>query len=108
MVEAWLPAFPPGRQRISTVARLLFGSLLLVVFAAPAWAQREDAEQFFELKIRPVLADTCFKCHGDKKVSQGLRVDSRQALLQGGDSGPAVVPGEPAKSLLVQALQHSH
>jgi hypothetical protein len=79
-----------------------------VVAAAAARAQGNDAETFFELKIRPVLADTCFKCHGGKKVSQGLRVDSRQALLRGGDSGPAILPGDPAKSLLIQALRHSH
>jgi hypothetical protein len=89
------------------VIRLLFGSLLLVAFAMPARAQREDAETFFETKIRPVLADRCFKCHGGKKVSNGLRVDSRQALLQGGDSGPALVPGDTAKSLLIRALRHA-
>src|SRR5262245_28212602 len=89
------------------MVRLLLGSLLLVVVVAPARAQGDDAETFFELKIRPVLAETCFKCHGGKKVSHGLRVDSRQALLQGGDSGPAVVPGDAARSLLVRALRHA-
>src|SRR5262249_17485287 len=70
-------------------------------------AQRAD-ESFFELKIRPVLAGTCLPCHGGKKLSHGLRVDSRAALLKGGDSGPALVPGDPEKSLLIQAIRQTH
>jgi len=58
----------------------------------------------FEASIRPVLVDTCFRCHGGERVSGGLRVDSRDALLAGGDSGPAIAVGEPAQSLLVQAI----
>jgi cytochrome c553 len=65
-----------------------------------------EAEEFFELKVRPVLAGTCFPCHGGKKTSGGLRVDSRQALLEGGDSGPAIEPGNPEGSLLVAAVRH--
>lgn len=64
-------------------------------------------EAFFEAKIRPVLVDTCFKCHGGAKVSSKLRVDSRESLLMGGKSGPALVPGDPAKSILLGAMQQS-
>jgi cytochrome c553 len=80
-----------------------------IVFALPAigMAQsRPDQEAFFEAKIRPILAGTCFRCHGGDKVSGGLRVDSRAALLKGGESGPAIVPGDPGKSLIVKALRH--
>ncbi|MBM4071437.1 MAG: DUF1553 domain-containing protein [Planctomycetes bacterium] len=63
-------------------------------------------DTFFELKIRPVLAGTCFKCHGGTKTSAGLRVDSRAALLKGGDSGAAVVTQQPDMSLLIAALRH--
>jgi hypothetical protein len=52
------------------------------------------------------LLEKCVKCHGDDKSESGLRLDSRAALMQGGDSGPAIVPGDPAKSLLVSALKH--
>src|SRR5262245_38177807 len=84
----------------------LFATALL---SAPASAQTRppDAETFFELKVRPVLAQQCFKCHGGEKVSGGLRVDSRAALLRGGDRGPAVIPGAPERSLLIKAVRHS-
>jgi hypothetical protein len=82
--------------------------VLWTVVPARGQAQREDPDTFFELKIRPVLAGTCFKCHGGNKVSHGLRVDSREALLKGGKSGPAIVPGNSQKSLLIQAIRRSH
>ncbi|HQR05491.1 MAG TPA: PSD1 and planctomycete cytochrome C domain-containing protein [Gemmatales bacterium] len=65
----------------------------------------EDKEVLFEAKIRPVLLGTCFPCHGDGKFSGSLKVDSREALLKGGDSGPAIVPGKPESSLLIRAIQ---
>jgi cytochrome c553 len=60
----------------------------------------------FETKIRPLLAANCFACHGEAAMS-GLRVDSREALLRGGETGPAIVPGEPDKSTLLKAVQHA-
>jgi hypothetical protein len=65
-----------------------------------------DAENFFESKVRPVFADHCVECHGPTKASGGLRLDSREALLKGGDSGPAVAPGDVASSLLAIAIKH--
>jgi hypothetical protein len=65
------------------------------------------AIQFFESKIRPVLADNCYKCHGDEKPKGGLRLSSRAAMLEGGDQGPALVPGDPAKSLLIKAVNQT-
>jgi mono/diheme cytochrome c family protein len=62
--------------------------------------------RFFETKIRPVLAENCFKCHGEEKQEENLRLDSRAAALAGGDRGPAVVPGKPDESLLVKAINH--
>ena len=79
-----------------------------VLSAGLTSVRAEDAEAFFETKIRPVLAETCLKCHGGKKVSNGLRVDSREALLKGGEHGPAIVPGDPDKSLLIQAIRRVH
>ena len=61
--------------------------------------------EFFETHVRPVLAQQCFACHTNTK-SGGLRLDSRQDILTGGKSGPAVVPGDPDKSLLIAAVRH--
>ncbi|MDX1946385.1 MAG: PSD1 and planctomycete cytochrome C domain-containing protein [Pirellulaceae bacterium] len=72
-----------------------------------AEALSPEQEQFFEQKVRPVLVAKCVECHGPKKQESGLRVDSRQGLIDGGDSGErAVVPGEPDRSLLVKAINH--
>lgn len=64
--------------------------------------------EFFELKIRPVLVEHCDACHSAeaKIVRGGLQLDSRNAGRNGGDSGPAIVPGKPEDSLLIQALKH--
>lgn len=59
----------------------------------------------FETQVRPVLAAKCVKCHGPDKSSAGLRVDSREALLRGGENGPALVPGKPDESLLIKAAR---
>ncbi len=90
------------------MSRLIYGALLLLTSLlalcnGPACADESDA--FFEAKIRPVLAGTCFRCHGDAKTAGALRVDSRELLLSGGESGPAIVPGKPEESLLVRAIQ---
>ncbi len=64
--------------------------------------------QFFEAKVRPVLEKSCYNCHsksGDK-VRGGLLLDSREAVLQGGNTGPAIVPGKPDESLLIQAIRY--
>ncbi|MEC8941547.1 MAG: DUF1549 domain-containing protein, partial [Verrucomicrobiota bacterium] len=61
--------------------------------------------KFFEAKIRPVFADYCYKCHSaDEKIKGGLQLDTREGLRHGGDSGPAVVPGNPEESLLWTAI----
>ncbi len=63
---------------------------------------------FFESKIRPVLVEECSKCHSAKaeKIKGGLMLDSRAAVVKGGDSGPAITPGDPDASLLIQAVRH--
>src|SRR5215813_9587715 len=61
---------------------------------------------FFEAKVRPVLAANCYDCHTDQHFG-GLRLDSREGLLKGGATGPAIVPGDPDKSLLIQAVRQT-
>ncbi len=72
--------------------------------AAPKFS--EDAIHFFESKVRPVLIEHCQSCHGAEKQKSNLRLDSRDAILQGGDHGAAVAPGDIAKSLLIGAVQY--
>ena len=71
-------------------------------------AQTPTANQtkFFEEKIRPLLIRNCYECHGEQKQKSNLRVDSLSHLLNGGDSGAAVVPGKPEESLLMAAVQY--
>ena len=64
-----------------------------------------SAEAFFENEIRPLLHDRCIKCHGSRKQESGLRLDGRQRVLQGGDSGPAAVSGRPGESLLMRVVR---
>ena len=85
------------------ISRLLLSLLAsLPLSAAPEPVQ---GDRFFEEKIRPALAESCFACHTQNKLG-GLRLDSRAALLEGGKSGPAIVPGSPEASLLIQAIRH--
>src|SRR5438105_2803793 len=73
----------------------------------PAVAITPEQERLFEEKVRPLLVANCFECHGPKKQESGLRLDSRTAAIEGGDSGErAIVPGDPDRSLLIKAVNH--
>ncbi len=67
-----------------------------------------DADQlrFFEATIRPLLVARCFECHAGDKSEGGLRLDVANAISKGGDSGPPIVAGKPAESLLVSAIRY--
>ncbi len=67
---------------------------------------RSAGERFFEQKVRPLLVEHCYACHADKKQKGGLRLDSLESVLKGGESGPAIEPGHPAESLLVAAINY--
>jgi Protein of unknown function (DUF1553)/Protein of unknown function (DUF1549)/Planctomycete cytochrome C len=62
--------------------------------------------EIFETKVRPLLAANCYACHTQSAMA-GLRVDSREALLKGGETGPALVPGDPEKSALLKVIEHA-
>ena len=83
--------------------------LALAARTAPAEERPSSAAQieFFENSIRPLLSANCFECHGSKKQKGGLRLDSRAAMLAGGDSGRAVVPAKPEESLLITAVNYA-
>jgi hypothetical protein len=88
---------------------LATGAFTIGICAAASAAPSEpaDSREFFEKRVRPVLSDQCFKCHSSnaEKLKGGLMLDSRDALLKGGDTGPAVEPGDPEKSLLIDAIR---
>lgn len=65
-----------------------------------------EAHDFFESKIRPVLAAECYECHNAKKTKGGLRLDYRDGWKKGGDTGDAIVAGDPKKSLLITSIRH--
>jgi hypothetical protein len=94
--------------------RTLASGLLAFLGVASTWllapARAADpspeAVEFFEKRIRPLLVENCFECHGAvKKPKAHLRLDSRSAMLKGGDSGPALVPGKPDASLIIKAVR---
>jgi mono/diheme cytochrome c family protein len=70
-------------------------------------AHAADTDDWFESKVRPVLTKNCYACHTEAR-SGGLRLDSAEGVAKGGNSGPAVVPGKPEDSLLVQAVRQTH
>ena len=98
----------PGTPAIARLRRLLPASLFAAALAASAQEITKEQAEFFEAKIRPVLADTCYRCHSADagKSKGGLTLDSRDAMLKGGDTGPAVAPRDPANSLLLKAVNY--
>src|SRR3954453_7082718 len=81
--------------------------LLLVLLIDGRAAETDDqraANQFFEKEVRPVLVKRCYDCHGEKKKKGSLRMDDISFIKEGGDSGPALVPGKPDESLMIKAV----
>jgi hypothetical protein len=76
------------------------------VFAADDTTR--EAAKFFEAAVRPILANRCYECHGDKKQKGGLRMDGLAYLKTGGDTGPALVPGNPDKSPMIEAVRYKN
>src|SRR5581483_10497975 len=93
----------------------IWALLNLATAGLPARADEKAVDgtlglKFFEKKIRPILVEHCYSCHSDqaRKLKGGLRVDGRDFLLKGGDSGPVVVPGHPEKSRLIEAISYQN
>jgi hypothetical protein len=87
---------------------LLQLALLTAPTPATLRAAGEDPLTFFESKIRPLLIEHCLECHStDTKQQGGLLLDSRAGWQTGGDNGPAIIPGDPEKSLLIRAVRHA-
>ncbi|MEX0671597.1 MAG: PSD1 and planctomycete cytochrome C domain-containing protein [Pirellulales bacterium] len=98
---------PP--KQIASIA-----AMLVVVWLVPLAARGDSAAktipseqlEFFEKHVRPLLAKRCFGCHGGTQAEGGLSLATSNGWQQGGDSGPAIVPGRPEKSLLIDAITY--
>src|SRR6516164_2871445 len=99
--------------QVLSCAAIVFGGLCQSVFgqntssdsaAAPLLPTPASRKVDFLKEIRPILSEDCYECHGPQKQKGALRLDQKAAALKGGDSGPALVPGNSAESLLVQVV----
>ena len=99
--------------KLRTYGRHRFGfhfvfiaSLVAFQIGSTAFAANDtDKLRFFETKVRPLLVAECFECHSTDKAEGGLRLDTATTIRAGGDSGAAIVPGNPEQSLLVNAIR---
>ncbi len=117
----------PPRSRVALVRRVAIGLVgcSLIVAAATTWADDTPADavssdavaadhaaqmakslELFKSQVRPLLVQHCLKCHGGEKTKGEFDLTTREGLLKGGDSGPAVVAGKPGESLLVRLIRH--
>src|SRR6187551_679297 len=82
--------------------------LSIILLGAHGWADElsPQQEQFFEQKVRPVLAEHCWKCHGAAKQESELRLDSAAGMNRGGASGEKLIAGEPGQSYLLKVVRH--
>ena len=88
------------------IAALVMVTLVGLSLNIHAQEKSPEAEKFFESKVRPLLVERCHKCHAGTMTKGKLRLESREALLKGGETGPAVVAGKPDESLLMKAVRH--
>ena len=96
-------------MRLRVHASILLVSVGTVPASAAPAGQLDPAHiSFFEKRVRPLLVNRCYECHSaGKKIKGGLRLDHKEGVIRGGDSGPAIVPGNPEKSLLITAIRHT-
>ncbi len=104
------PLAPCANPGLPILRRALHWGLLLLS-PLPAWAADPTPAQlqFFENKIRPVFVNNCYKCHSRQaeKLKANLSVEFRESLLKGGETGPAILPGDPDNSLLIKAVRYT-
>ena len=109
-----MPVFRPSLKSVELCHRIFVQAFILpatVLFlillqSLPVAAQDRDQEHFFEAHVRPVLVEKCVGCHGEQEQSGGLRLDSRDAMLKGGESGAALIPGDVTGSQMIQAIRY--
>ena len=99
----------PLRGRHGCARKAGVVALIALTFAWPALAGAEIGPEqlaFFESKVRPLLIERCYQCHGEKKQEGGLRFDSKASWQKGGDTDPTLATGTPDESLIIKAVRH--
>jgi hypothetical protein len=91
---------------LSFATSVLLACCLVIPVEVLADELSQKNKDLFEIHVRPTLVAHCIKCHGDTKQEGGLRLTSLTEILEGGDSGPAIVPGAPGESLMLEALRY--
>jgi Protein of unknown function (DUF1549)/Protein of unknown function (DUF1553)/Planctomycete cytochrome C len=106
----WFQKTKPTMNRLAKFSIHAFLSMAATVGFCRAEEKSDgispEQNQFFEAKVRPLLVEHCWSCHGPDETKGGLRLDSKGAFLQGGDSGAVVVSGKPSESLLIEAIRY--
>ena len=104
--------FRSGRLRQFVFTTLRAGTVLICLLVAAdrtvVGDEVTEKEEHFEKSVRPLLVQKCYKCHSGNNRKGGLRLDSLQAALKGGESGPAVIISKPEDSLLLQAVRQEN
>jgi mono/diheme cytochrome c family protein len=100
---------PMALSKVVLRARLPLLLAAFCLFTPAALASSAESVEFFEKHVRPVFVEHCHQCHSAEaeKVKGGLLLDTKEGLLKGGDTGPALVPGQPDKSLLIKAIRYT-
>ena len=97
-----------SHRSLTAFSFVLLVAAPVVVSGQPPTRDNAAALEFFEKKVRPLLVSNCYNCHSaNTNAKGGLRLDDRNGMLHGGGRGPAIVPGQPEKSLLIKAVQHA-
>ena len=91
-------------RSLSVSNRVMLSAILAVTGFLPLSAQAQSGSEFFSHEIRPIMERTCWNCHGDAIQSSGLDLSTREKALEGGNRGPAIVPGDAEASRLFRQL----
>src|SRR6185436_8672682 len=100
---------PPAHRFGTAAIAVAAGVLACVPFVLAQTSDGADGAAFFQREIEPLLREHCYDCHSHAagKMKGGLNLDSRSGWAEGGDGGPAVIPGKPGESLLLKAVRHA-
>src|SRR5579871_4161070 len=100
------PMISPTKNLTRTA--LLLAVLLAIPRQGLAQQLTQQQSEYFEAKVRPLLIKNCYQCHSQQapKLKGGLSLENRDGWTKGGDNGPAIVPGDPEKSLLIKAVRY--